>query len=248
MSNNPLISIITVTYNAEETVGLTAASVAEQSFRDFEHIIIDGASRDNTMSVARREGVDSLKIISEPDKGLYDAMNKGITAARGQYLIFLNAGDTFTTENTLSQYAHAAKRGYDIVYGDTQIVDNAGNILGMRHLSAPHLLHKKSLAKGMLVCHQAFMVKKSLAPRYDTGFKFSADYDWMIRSVEKTSPGRCHNLNRITINYLSDGTTDNNKIASLVERFRIMSHHYGLLPTLFNHLGFVGRALKRGSL
>ena len=112
---SPLFSIITITYNAQEVLRPTLASVSGQSFRNFEHIIIDGASRDDTVSIARNEGIDGIKIFSEPDRGLYDAMNKGIARATGRYLIFLNAGDTFPAPKALSDLAEAAQVDPDII-------------------------------------------------------------------------------------------------------------------------------------
>lgn len=245
---SPLISIVTITFNAARELPATMKSVASQTFKNFEHVIIDGASTDDTLKTARRLGVASLRILSEPDKGLYDAMNKGLRMARGKYVLFLNAGDAFHSDDTLGLYADRAARDPDIIYADTVIVDADRNITGPRHLSAPDILSFQSFAKGMLVCHQAFMVKKSIAPLYDTHYRFSADYDWTVKCLRKSKPGRCVNLHTVAIEYLSDGTTDRNKIASLRERFRIMRNHYGLTRTLINHLAFVSRAAKRGEL
>lgn len=248
MTQKPLISVITITFNAAETLPATLSSVASQSFKDFEHLIIDGASTDDTLSIARREGVAGLRLISEPDNGLYDAMNKGLRYANGEYVVFLNAGDAFHSKDTLAQYAKAAAAKADIIYGDTVIVDSERNVIGPRHLSAPDVLHFKSFSKGMLICHQAFMVRRKIAPQYDLSYRFSADYDWTIRCIKNTTPSRCVNLKQVTIDYLSDGMTDKNKIASLKERFHIMTHYYGLIPTLSNHVAFIGRAFKRGKL
>ena len=101
-----LFSIITITYNAEKELPATLDSVKMQSFSDFEHLIIDGKSRDNTVKIAQVSGIASMKILSEKDKGLYDAMNKGIKTATGKYLIFLNAGDAFHAPNTLEILAN----------------------------------------------------------------------------------------------------------------------------------------------
>lgn len=245
MSPQPLISIITITYNAAPHLPATMKSVASQTEGDFEHIIIDGASRDNTLEIAREMGTDRLRILSERDNGLYDAMNKGLGMARGKYVIFLNAGDAFHSPDTLSAYAVAARSNPDIIYADTVIVDSSRRMLRPRHLSAPEILTFQSFASGMLVCHQAFMVRRDLAPRYDTSYRFSADYDWTVRCLEKSKPGRCVNLKRVAIDYLDDGLTDHNRLRSLRERFLIMCEHYGWLPTVANHLYFVGRALKR---
>ena len=249
MDVRPLISVITITYNASATLPLTMESVAEQTIKDFEHIIVDGASTDDTLSVARRMGSERLRILSESDDGLYDAMNKGLKMAHGRYLIFLNAGDRFHSADTLKAYADAIEeRVPDIIYGDTDIVDIEGNRIGPRHLSAPDILTFDSFSKGMLICHQAFMVRKDIAPLYDTDYRFSADYDWCIRCIEASRAGDRINLHRVTIDYLSDGLTDKNKKASLIERFRIMAAHYGSMKAIASHLSFIPRAIKRGKL
>lgn len=245
MTTQPLITIVTITFNAEESIAPTMKALASQTWQGFEHLIIDGASTDNTLLIARRLGVPSLRILSEPDKGLYDAMNKGLKMARGKYVLFLNSGDTLHSVDTLKKYAIAAQKNPDIIYADTVIVDSERNVLGPRHLSVPSVLTYQSFAKGMLVCHQAFMVRKSIAPLFDTSYRFSADYEWAIRCIQRTKPGKCVNLRTVAIEYLSDGLTDKNKMKSLRERFRIMTEYYGLLPTVANHIIFVGRAIKR---
>ncbi|MDE6547761.1 MAG: glycosyltransferase [Muribaculaceae bacterium] len=249
MDGRPLISVVTITYNASETLPITMESVKEQTFKDFEHVVIDGASTDDTIGIARKMGTPLLRIVSEPDHGLYDAMNKGIKFARGRYLLFLNSGDKFHTPDTLQAYAEAIERkNPDIIYGDTDIVDIEGKRLGPRHLSAPELLTVDSFSKGMLICHQAFMVKKDIAPLYDTDYRFSADYDWCIRCIKASRAGNRVNLHRVTIDYLSDGLTDKNKKASLVERFKIMAAHYGAMKAIASHMSFIPRAIKRGKL
>lgn len=244
-SGYPLISIITITYNAAGSLTPTMRSVREQTFQDFEHLIIDGASNDNTLEIARSLGGKSLRILSEPDKGLYDAMNKGLKMARGKYVLFLNAGDAFHSKEVLAAYGWEAEKGADIIYADTVIVDANRRVTGPRHLSAPALLSFQSFAKGMLVCHQAFMVRKAIAPTYDLQYSFSADYDWTVRCLKNTKPGKCINLNMVAIDYLSDGLTDKNRIKSLRERFNIMCCHYGTAHTIINHISFLFRAFMR---
>lgn len=245
MNDKPLLTIITITFNAQDVVVPTMQSVASQNYADFEHLIIDGASTDNTLALARQHGIARLRILSEPDKGLYDAMNKGLKMAKGKYVLFLNAGDTFHSTDTLAKYAKAAQKNPDIIYADTVIVNAQRKVIAPRHLSAPDVLTVKSFSKGMLICHQAFMVRKEIAPRYDTSFRFSADYDWTIRCIKNSKPGRRVNLRTVAIDYLCDGLTDKNKLKSLRERFTIMTFHYGLLPTVANHIAFLGRAAKR---
>lgn len=245
MTDNPLISIITITFNAARQIPATMESVGRQDFTDFEHIIIDGASSDETIPIARGMASPRLRVLSEPDNGLYDAMNKGLHMAKGRYVLFLNAGDAFHSPAILSLYAEAAKKSPDIIYGDTVIVDSDRKLLGPRHLSVPDLLTFESFSKGMLICHQAFMVRKDLSPDYDTSYRFSADYDWTVRCLLRSKPGKCINLKTVVIDYLSDGLTDKNKIPSLKERFRIMANHYGMGKTILRHLSFVWRAMRR---
>lgn len=245
MNTTPLISIITITFNAGSVIIPTLKSVSEQTCRDFEHIIIDGASTDDTLSLAREFGGRDIRILSEPDNGLYDAMNKGLQLAKGKYVLFLNAGDAFHTPITLEEYHKACLSDPDIIYADTVIVDAERKFIAPRHLSAPEVLTFKSFEKGMLICHQAFMVKRRLAPLYDTEYRFSADFDWCVNCIKKTKPEKCINLHIVAIDYLSDGLSDKNKIASLKERFRIMKKHYGVVSTVTNHFSFITRALKR---
>lgn len=257
--DNPLFSIITITFNAENELPITMKSVADQSCREFEHLLIDGASSDNTVSIARELGVRELRILSERDNGLYDAMNKGLGMAKGEYVLFLNAGDSFATSETLAKYASAIREfssrgcvgykdssvGPDIVYGDTVIVDADGNELRPRHLSVPDLLTFKSFSHGMLVCHQAFCVKRGLAPLYDLKYRYSADYDWTVKCIKAASPERCVNLDTVAIRYLDAGMTEKHKMDSLKERFSIMAHHYGLNVAIARHLSFIPRAIAR---
>ena len=243
-----MISIITVTFNAGKVIGRTLKSLEEQTFRDFEHLIIDGASNDDTLEIINSGLSDNAVVLSEPDKGLYDAMTKGLKRAKGKFVIFLNAGDTFHNKETLNHYAEFALESNDIIYGDTVIEDLSGNKIGDRHLWAPDRLTKNSFADGMLICHQAFMVRKDLTSPYNLYYRFSSDYDWCIRCISKSDPVNCINLNEVTIRYLNDGLTDKNKLKSLKERFRIMSEHYGLTKTLLKHFQFIFRALRRGHL
>lgn len=160
----PLFSIITITYNAEKELPATLKSVDSQTCTDFEHLIIDGASKDSTLELLRRTPNPRRQVFSEPDRGLYDAMNKGLARARGEFVIFLNAGDAFSAPNTLARYAAAATPDSDIIYADTRLVNSAREVVGRRHLNVPEKLTFKSFARGMLVCHQAFCMRRKKLP------------------------------------------------------------------------------------
>lgn len=242
---SPLFSIITVTYNAAETLPATLASVKEQSCKLYEYIVMDGVSKDNTVQLATDANIPNAHIISSPDKGLYDAMNKAIDVATGEYLIFLNAGDAFHSPDTLQKIADVIMN-HDfpgIVYGQTQLVNANRQRIGDRHLTAPEELTLKSFAEGMLVCHQAFIALRRIVGHYDLRYRFSADYEWCIRCLQ-------HSRNNVyiphtIIDYLSEGLTTANRKASLKERFKIMCYYYGTIPTVLRHLKFIPRFLKQ---
>src|SRR5574344_2100600 len=140
-------SIITITYNAAQHLSRTTESVMRQTYPNIEHIIIDGASTDNTLTLAKEYMERSytamngheVRIVCEPDNGLYDAMNKGLRLATGDYVCFLNAGDCFHEDDTLQQMVHRLHEAGlhelpDVIYGETQLVDSEGHFVRMRRL------------------------------------------------------------------------------------------------------------------
>ncbi len=244
---HPLFSIITVARNASTTIGPTLRSVSVQTCRLFEYILVDGASTDDTVAQARNAGIQELTIVSEPDRGIYDAMNKGLMMANGDYVIFLNAGDAFHDSTTLQALADAAlDNDYPgVIYGLTAIVDANRKFLSMRHLTPPEHLTYNSFKDGMLVCHQAFVVLRKLASTYNLRYRFSADFDWCIRCLQNSR--RNFYLPEIIVDYLNEGMTTANHRKSLIERFRIMGHYYGYIPTALRHVKFLMRHIGRKS-
>jgi glycosyltransferase involved in cell wall biosynthesis len=235
MMPSPKISVITVVYNGEEHIGRTIASVTGQTYKEIEYIIIDGNSTDKTLDiVAGFKGVDLL--VSEPDSGLYDAMNKGLKAATGDYLWFLNAGDQIFSHDTVEKLVAGLKGVPDIIYGGTMIIDENQQEIGDRRLKPPAQLTWKSFRQGMVVCHQSLIVRRKIAPEYDLSFRLSADIDWAIRASKVA--GEIHNSNLILSRFLEGGMTKNNIKAGLKERFRIMTKFYGWIPTLLRHFLF----------
>ncbi|MCD8297701.1 MAG: glycosyltransferase [Prevotella sp.] len=257
-------SIITITYNAATVLMRTADSVLEQSYPNVEHIIIDGASTDGTAKLAQyykrqsdsKDNGHQVIVVSEPDKGIYDAMNKGRLLATGDYICFLNAGDFFPAANTLSvvstnaqleERQESGKPLPAVVYGDTDWVDNNGNYIRRRRLTPPENLTWKSFRHGMLVCHQAFYARTDIAKMipYDMKYRFSADVDWCIRIMKEAERQNLAlvNVHATIANYQFEGQSTKNHHASLIERFGIMSSHYGLLSTVCMHIWFVIRAI-----
>ena len=244
MRPEPKFSIITITFNASSVIEPTLRSVKEQSYRNFEYLLIDGASTDDTVAKAKASGIEFAHIVSERDKGLYDAMNKGIKLAKGDYLCFLNAGDAFHAPDTLEKIA-AVAASYDelphVLYGETAEVDEQRQFVRMRRLQAPEKLTWKSFRHGMLVCHQAFYARRDIAPLYDMQYRLSADVDWCIKVMKRSS--NLVNVHQTVVDYLQNGISLQYHRASLMERFRIMCRHYGVLSTVAHHLWFVLRAV-----
>lgn len=255
-------SIITCTYNASEVLQRTLDSVMSQTWGQIEHIIVDGASKDSTVAMAeayRRRSAEEetehdIRIKSEPDRGLYDAMNKGLQLATGDYVVFLNAGDVLPTDETLENISNDVNERSDgrlpaALYGDTNIVDNNGELLRPRRLAPPDNLTWRSFKHGMLVCHQAFYVRTDIAKAepYNLKYRFSADVDWCIRVMKRAEKEGLPllRLPEVVVNYLDGGMTNKNHRASLIERFNVMSHHYGLMPTILMHIWFVARAVLK---
>lgn len=240
---HPKFSIITVTYQAGKVLEDTIQSVIFQTYRNVEYIIVDGGSTDNTLDIVKKYQDRISIVVSEPDKGLYDAMNKGIRLATGDYICFLNAGDELHENETLQRMVVTlkGKEMPDVIYGETAIVDEEGHFLHMRRLQAPDVLHWKSFKEGMLVCHQAFFARRELALKhpYDLQYRFSADFDWCIRIMKDAK--YLHNTRLTLIDYLNEGMTTRNHKASLKERFRIMAKHYGWVSTVMHHGWFVIR-------
>lgn len=243
---HPKFSIITVTYNAAAVIEDTLQSVITQTYKNIEYIIVDGASTDRTMEIIGRYRKHIHTVVSEPDRGLYDAMNKGIRLATGDYVCFLNAGDELHEDDTLQLIVHSLTGLVglpDVIYGRTAIVDEEGHFLRMRRLEPPENLTWHSFRQGMLVCHQAFFARRDHAVPYDLRYRFSADFDWCIRVMKQSA--MLHNTRLTLIDYLNEGMTTRNHRASLTERFRIMCRHYGYVQTILLHLKFALRLLYK---
>ncbi len=255
-------SVVTITYNAEAVLQRTLDSVGCQTHDDVEHLIIDGASTDATLAMTQQykalsDASDSgHKVIvrSEPDEGIYDAMNKGLTQASGDYIVFMNAGDTFPAADTLELVArrcHLNELPTDalpaVLYGNTDIVDAQGKYLHPRRLQPPEKLTWRSFRHGMLVCHQAFYARTDIAKnlQYDTRYRYSADVDWCIRVMKEADRLSLplYNIGMVVANYLEEGATTRHHQESLRERYRVMVSHYGHITTFLMHCWFAVRGL-----
>jgi glycosyltransferase involved in cell wall biosynthesis len=234
MTFNPKISIITVVFNSKDFIERTIESIKNQGYRNIEYIVVDGASTDGTLQLIEKYKPDIYKYISEPDKGLYDAMNKGLKLASGDYVCFLNSGDQLFSNDTLNHMFGNLTELPDIIYGETMIVDIHGNEIGLRRLKAPENLTWESFKKGMLVCHQSVYVKRSIAPEYDLKYKIASDFDWVSKVLKNSRI--IHNSGQILTRFLDGGLNKQNIRKALIERFKIMTKNYGFFPTLFRHI------------
>lgn len=237
----PTFSIITITYNAEKLLENTMQSIFGQTYQHIEYLIIDGASTDGTTSIIEKYAHKLACWVSEPDKGLYDAMNKGLQKATGNYVWFINAGDTLYAPDTVEKIVSSLSAPLlpDVIYGETALVNAQYQFVGMRRLKAPEQLTWKSFKMGMLVCHQSFIVKRTIAPLYNQTYKLSADYDWCIQCLKRSKV--IYNTHQILSNFLEEGISSKNRKASLKERFHIMCHYYGIIPVSLRHLWFAVR-------
>ena len=253
------ISFVTITYNAEKVLRPTLDSVLAQQYAAIEHVIVDGASSDATMRVVEEyvrqsdeaDNGHHVVAFSEPDKGLYDAMNKGLRAVTGQYVCFLNAGDLLPAPDTVEKVVEAALNEDGnlpaVVYGDTDIVDERWQFMHHRRLAPPEKLTWRSFRKGMLVCHQAFYARCDIAKDipYDLRYRYSADVDWCIRVMREAERQGAvlRRAEGVVALYMHEGQTTKHHKASLRERFDVMRRHYGLFSTLVMHMWFVLRSM-----
>ena len=247
------ISIITITFQAEAYIQRTLDSVHAQGHRDqFEYIIVDGNSRDQTMSLIQNASIKPDVLISENDKGIYDAMNKGLAKATGEYVMFMNAGDEFASDDTLKTTLNHLSESPDVLYSDANFVDLKGNFMGKRSEATPHQLPQnltwRDFKFGMLICHQSFICKKSIAPFFSLEYQLSSDIDWEIQCLKAAN--KISYMPEPICNYLMGGASVKNLKKSWLERFQVLSKHFGLVQTIMNHITIIFRgsrfAYKKG--
>lgn len=230
---NPKLSVITIVFNNATDIERTMLSVLGQTYQNIEYIVVDGASSDGTLGIIKKYADRLAKLISEKDEGIYDAMNKGLEAATGDYVLFMNSGDEFCSESTVVNVFSIADDA-DLYYGETEMIDAAGNSLGQRRHKAPENFTWRSFKYGMSVSHQAIYVRRSLAEPFDRSYHLSADIDWILNAARKAK--KIVNTHQYVAKYLVGGMSKKRHRQSLKERFDIMRKHYGLASTLANHI------------
>jgi putative colanic acid biosynthesis glycosyltransferase len=222
------ISIITVTYNNILGLQDTFHSVKGQSFNNYEHIVIDGGSKDGTVEFLNRQSNNrKLIYLSEIDTGIFNAMNKGIALANGDWLLFLNAGDTFPTDSTLENLAITGvfeDDGLDLIYGDK--LDSEGRIIkAKRELFCLYFGE-------MPACHQSIFFRNNI--RYDESFKIFGDIDLLSR-IYLSQPNYKYVETPISI-FEGGGVSSNITWIKRKEKFRSLFKNFGLLCLLRNYI------------
>jgi len=245
MENSPItISIVTIVYNGAQLLEGTFQSIFNQSYPHIEYIVVDGASQDGTLDLIRQYESKITKWISEKDKGLYDAMNKGIGLANGDFIWFMNCGDHIYAPDTVEKMVRSCRPQTDVLYGEVMMVDEQKNPLGTRSEITPHQLPPqltwRSMAKGMVVSHQAFLPHRRLWIKYMDN-NLTADIDWVINILKKS---QCTTPTQLILaTYLVGGLSKKRHQQSLKDRYAVLKKHFGFFPNLFNHALIVMRSI-----
>lgn len=229
----PVVSIITVSFNAEAEIEKTIASVLQQSFTDYEYVFIDGASKDGTVSVIesyRQKFEDlgiSYRVTSEKDRGIYDAMNKGVCQAAGQWVLMLNAGDRFADADVLRDVFSGTPESGKILYGDVVLRQVCGKKSYFRYQKPKAI---ESICHALPFCHQSVFVPRELMAQFgfDTDFKIAADYNFFARAY--TSGTDFRYVPRAISVYDLTGVSSVNSEKLYKEYGRIQSTYFPTVP------------------
>lgn len=213
------ISIITVVFNNEKTIEDTILAVAAQTHPDIEHIVVDGASTDGTMDVVRRHRGKIAKLVSEPDEGIFDAMNKGIRLATGEVIAFLNADDIYADNTVLEQVASVFfDPSVDACYANLVYVDPVDLNKVVRFWKSQEF--KPGLfQKGWVPAHPTFFARKKVYQQhgnYDVSLKLAADYELMLRFLEKFKVKSVY-IPRVFVKMRTGGVS-NNSIRNILQQ------------------------------
>lgn len=208
-SGMPSISVVTVSYNSARTIADTLLSVAKQVDADYEHLVIDGGSTDPTMDIVRAHAHPRLHALSEGDEGIYDAMNKGLARASGDYVLFLNSDDYLAGPDRLHHVAKAVESAnVDCLFADTQFVASDGRTLSRRLYSARGIA-RWWLAIGAMPPHPSMFLRRKLMQDmggYDTRYRIAGDFDFVARAILRHQASFAH-LPLVTTRFRAGGVS-----------------------------------------
>ena len=241
--NNPLITVVTVVYNGIEFLEKTIQNVIGQTYSNFEYIIIDGGSTDGTLDIIKKYENQITKWISEPDKGIYDAMNKGIVLANGRWINFMNAGDFFYEQETLQKVFGGEEQynGVDILYGDVEcdyldfkVIQKAGKL--------------SNLWTGMQFCHQSTFIRSAYHKElpYSLDYKIAGDFNFIYRSFMSDTP--MVHIEQIVALFCMDGVSVVSGEKGLIENYKIVGDSLTVSQKVYYFLLLLRTKIRRNLL
>jgi glycosyltransferase involved in cell wall biosynthesis len=245
--NKPLITVITVVYNDADNLAFTLKSVAEQQYKDFEFLVIDGNSTDRTLDVIRQYENIISTWISEPDKGIYDAMNKGIKMAKGEYINFLNAGDAYCYADTLHEVTDKLLQNsdVDILYG--KLMNHSNGEQNLKYITG-EVVSEKSLYVSIPITHQTMFVRRHLfgyIGLYSTKLRIVSDYEWFVKYYDKVkSFNKLLFFDKPLIVYQQGGFSFQNMRKVAFERIKVARKYSPMPYKVLHHLNVFSLIIK----
>lgn len=225
----PFISIITIVYNGESYLEKTIQSVICQTYPNIEYIIIDGGSSDNTLTIVEKYEHQISLFVSEPDRGIYDAMNKGLALSSGEWVTFLNGGDQYVDSKIIKNIFGSPVKELDFIYGDVIVKSSSHeNYIKARPIS------KQNLKKGIEVCHQSMFARKAIAPAYNLSYKYKAEYNWVIDIFQKIDGARTLHVEMPIVYYALGGFSESGLLTNLKEYIALTKDRYGYAQVIKN--------------
>lgn len=233
------ISVITINYNNLNGLKRTLDSVFCQTQRQkLQFIVVDGGSTDGSAEYLKENASKIDLLIIEKDKGIYDAMNKGLQKAHGCYVWFVNSGDIIYNSAVTENILPLILQDPDVIFGDTMFTDAEGNDIGliskMKPQPLPQKLGPNSFRYGMCVCHQSFISKRSISPMYDLKYKLAADIHWIIE-ILKNRPTTAR-FQGVISGFETGGSSYQNEKKALKERYEVLQNAYGTIPNFLAHI------------
>ncbi len=240
------LSVITINYNNLKGLKRTFASVKNQTARnEIEFIVVDGASTDGGKEFLESVRTDIDILVSEKDKGLYDAMNKGLALATGKYVWFVNSGDAIYDANVAEKLIQKTASDIEVIFGDTMFIDGDGNEIGLISRLKPQPLPKQlnagSFRFGMNLCHQSFLAQKSICPQYNLNYRQAADIDWILQILQKNPKNL--NAQMVIAAFETGGSSAQNEKKAWKERYKVLENYYGKVPNIFAHIWIILRRI-----
>lgn len=247
------VSIITVSYNSEATIKASLESVNGQTYKNIEHVFIDGGSEDNTVEIIKAHSRRKPSVLSEKDNGIYDALNKGIDLAKGDLIFFLHSDDVLNDPDVLADLVKAYESNDQIngVYGNVNFVANVEDLTVVRKWkSSPY--RKLKLSYGWMPPHTAMLIEASQYKKlgnFDISFKISGDYDFILRLFK--SGVKLYYINRLVVNMSMGGKSTELNFRSFITKFRedvralsLNNFYFPIMAAVLKRVSKVGQFSK----